>query len=190
MAVVTLVLLTGLIASLLMLWSRSYVRRQSELAREDADRERALLVHDASNAMMSMQLLVELAELEPDEARDATRAVETLTDMLRLMRPGAATLGEISIAEAVKSARAIYKRHAPIEVELSGSGPSWPLKDARTLVNNLVSNATREAGKHGGVVKVVLNKDHLRVSNAIGADVVLGDEIYDEGVSGNGSTEP
>lgn len=188
MAVVTLVLLVGLIASLLLLWSRSYVRRQSELAQMDEERERAMLVHDASNAMMSMQLLVELADLEPDESSDAMKAVETLNDMLKMMRPGAQGLGDSTLAQAVHSAHAVFRRQAEIELEVAATGPTWPTKDARLLAHNLISNAAREAQKLDGTVRVHLEDGLLRVSNPVSPGTELGDEIYEEGVSGSGST--
>lgn len=55
-------------------------------------------------------------------------------------------------------------------------------------MQNLLANAVREAAAAGGEVRVDLADDVLRVTNPLAAGAAPPEGLWDEGVSGGGST--
>ena len=181
---------------------REAARKQAELAERQASTNAELAVlgervktvaHDVDNLFAILLSNLSSADgLSPEELRemlsDVQRAASSASRMIRAIRnakvgPG----GERSVEPIVQLVAALIGRgDVPIEVEHKGKltyvGSE---EDALRVVQNLVVNATREARAiQGARVRIVVEEGALRVSNPTRTPDLLGEHIYEDGVSG------
>jgi len=176
-------------------WSqRQLARRQVEMQRDLAQlgTEVQDVAHDLQNLLASISLNVLVAkDLPANERAEALDDVEQAT--WSASRMVAALRSQLPMDKGM-TCRTLVKLHAAllgrlgVEIEihargdLEHDGSDLP---AERVVQNLLGNAVRESMRHpDAIVRVDLDTDRLVVSNPIGDDAELGDEIWEREVSG------
>ncbi|MBI2898469.1 MAG: hypothetical protein HYY06_33265 [Deltaproteobacteria bacterium] len=182
--------------------------RQRQMAQKQAEMNEQLatlgktvdgVAHDIAQLAGVLALSLEAAKGEPPEearrtysdAEQAARAVRSLIDAVR-RRPEQARSGPGSVDGILRMTVALMKRaKAPlavpcIEGDLAFDGAEI---DAIRVIQNLLSNAVREAEKiPGAIIDVVLRDGLLTVTNPVVDPSKLDDGIYEWGLSRSGSS--
>ncbi len=181
--------------------------RQGQLARKQAEMDARLaelgrgvgaIAHDLDNLFCIISGNLHVMSEAPDDEHDedlsaatvATGAAMKLVDAMQ-RHSGPGRRGRGSSEGLVRLTAALLRScGTQIEIEVSGDLPyRGPDAEAARVVQNLLFNAAREVSAiEGAWVKVELSAAGLHVRNLVRDPSLLGQDIYDEGVSHTGSS--
>lgn len=177
---------------------RQMALRQAEMNAELSELGRGLrgVAHDLNHYFELIATKIdgvrELSAPELHESLDEiSRTTRGAANLVRTIRGEAVPVRRAS-AEGVVRLSVIMMRGCgvPIELRVNGKLPyEGDDSDALRAIQNVLSNAVREAARHEAAAVVVeLSEGTLSVSNPVDPSTSFGDEVYDDGISGAGST--
>jgi len=198
---IALVTLFVLGIGILLWWSWRNRLLAEEQARANAEfaalgRGTLALVHDLRQTVQRLVTDIERARgLAPGELPQvldsAGVAAQGVKQILESVRGDAALEPPDGSVEGVVRLASLLFAGAGVPIEVRVVAPlafRGTVASALPVVQNLLSNAVREAGKvEGGRVLVEVDAESLRITNPVRDPRLLDDRIYDNGVSHCGS---
>jgi len=178
---------------------RELARRQSETTAELAALGKGIraLAHDLRLNLEMIVATTQRARLTtpgelPEVLGGLEQAARGAVELVRTLGgEPQAEAAQVASAEGVVRLGVILLRSAGVPLELHTTGTLrflGPDSDALRVVQNLLSNAVREAAWiAGGHVRIEIGDGRLLISNPVRDPALLDDRIYQEGVSYAGS---
>jgi signal transduction histidine kinase len=180
--------------------------QQRQLARRQAEMNEQLAVmgkqvrnvaHDVQNLFAVILPNLKVArEAEPQELPEVLESIEraaaTANTLLQALKGGERSDSTMptSVEGIVRLAIALLgDQRVRIRLRVSGTLEFQGADlDALRVVQNLLANGVREASRTGGAVTVQLGDGRLCMTNPLADGTSLPDDIWEEGVSGRGSS--